>query len=79
MSREQIWKSKVHHHVRNLTKCHAFDMLDMQQHVIHVAELLFQIFVYNVPTKAQKGPKNTKYAFFACFRAYVRQPHGHIG
>ena len=25
-----------------------------------------------------KQPKNTKKAFLACFRAYVRQPHGHI-
>jgi hypothetical protein len=24
-------------------------------------------------------PKNKQYAFFACFRAYVGQPHGHIG
>ena len=26
-----------------------------------------------------KGPKNTKKTFFACFRAYFGQPHGHIG
>ena len=24
-------------------------------------------------------PKNTKKVFFACFRPYVGQPHGHIG
>ena len=28
---------------------------------------------------AQKWPKNTKNPFFACFRAYVGQPHNHIG
>ena len=26
-----------------------------------------------------KQPKNTKNAFFACFRAFVRQPHDFIG
>ena len=28
--------------------------------------------------EAQKRPKNTKNAFFACFWAYVGQPHDHI-
>ena len=28
--------------------------------------------------KWKKQPKNTRNAFFACFRAYVRQPHDHI-
>ena len=34
--------------------------------------------MWGCPTKAQKQPKNTKNAFFACFWAYVRQPHNHI-
>ena len=34
---------------------------------------------WGCPTYAPKRPKNTKNAFFACFRTYVRQPHGHIG
>ena len=29
--------------------------------------------------ETQKWPKNTKNAFFACFGAYVGQPHVHIG
>ena len=37
------------------------------------------IWLWGCPTYAQKWPKNTKNAFFACFRAYVGQPHGHIG
>ena len=35
--------------------------------------------LWGCPTYAPKQAKNTKNAFFACFRAYVRQPHGHIG
>ena len=31
-----------------------------------------------VRQKCQKWPKNTKKAFFDCFRADVGQPHGHI-
>ena len=30
------------------------------------------------PALAPKQPKNTKNAFFACFWAYVGQPHNHI-
>ena len=37
------------------------------------------IWPWDCPTWAQKRPKNTKNAYFACFRAYVGQPHGHIG
>ena len=36
------------------------------------------IWSWGCPTQAQKQPKNTKNAFFACFWAYVRQPHDHI-
>ena len=31
------------------------------------------------PTYGLKQPKNTKNAFFACFWAYVRQPHNFLG
>ena len=37
------------------------------------------IWPWGCPTYAPKQAKNTKNAFFACFGAYVRQPHGHIG
>ena len=37
------------------------------------------IWPWGCPTWAQKWPKNTKNAFFACFWAHVGQPHGHIG
>ena len=33
---------------------------------------------YVAVTKAQKQPKSTENAFFGCFWAFVRQPHGHI-
>ena len=36
------------------------------------------IWSWGCPTQAQKQPKNTKNTFFACFWAYVRQPHDHI-
>ena len=37
------------------------------------------IWSWGCPTQPQKQPKNTKNAFFACFWAYVGQPHGHVG
>ena len=37
------------------------------------------IWSWVCPTLGQKQPKNTKYAFFACFCPYVGQPHGHVG
>ena len=36
------------------------------------------IWSWGCPTEAQKQPKNTKNTFFACFWAYVGQPHNHI-
>ena len=42
---------------------------------IDVAQLIWQ---WGCPTKAQKQPKSTENAFFGCFWAFVRQPHGHI-
>ena len=43
---------------------------------IHFAQ---PIWPWDCPTYAPKQAKNTKNAFFAYFRAYVGQPHGHIG
>ena len=37
------------------------------------------IWLWGCPVYAQKQPKNTKNAFFACFCASVGQPHDHIG
>ena len=37
------------------------------------------IWSWDCPTEAQKQHKYTKNAFFACFWAYFRQPHDHIG
>ena len=37
-----------------------------------------RIWPWGCPTKAQKQPKSTENAFFGCFWAFVRQPHGHI-
>ena len=36
------------------------------------------IWPWGCPTEAQKQPKSTENAFFGCFWAFVRQPHGHI-
>ena len=37
-----------------------------------------RMWPWGCPTKAQKQPKSTENAFFGCFWAFVRQPHGHI-
>ena len=37
------------------------------------------IWPWGCPTQGEKQPKNTNIAFFACFWAYVWQPHDHIG
>ena len=37
------------------------------------------IWPWDCPTWAQKRPKNTKNAYFGCFRPFVGQPHDHIG
>ena len=37
-----------------------------------------RMWPWGCPTKAQKQPKSTENAFFGCFWACVRQPHGHI-
>ena len=37
------------------------------------------LWLWGCPTQADKQPKNTKNAFFACFWAYVGQSHNHIG
>ena len=37
------------------------------------------IWRWGCPAYEQKQPKKTKNAFFACFWAYVGQPHDHIG
>ena len=39
---------------------------------------MFCLFITVHSGAHKKWPKNTKNAFFACFWAYVRQPHGHI-
>ena len=42
-------------------------------------DLAQPIWPWGSPTYAQKRPKNTKKAFFGCFRPYVGQPDDHIG
>ena len=51
-------------------------LVGLMQKGIDVAQL---IWLWGCPTQAQKQPKNTKNAFFACCWAYVEQSLNHIG
>ena len=82
MQRALVWLNlygceAVLHKLKNRQKMHFWLCTCIIE--ILKANVSQKIFFFNLVCLSTKQPKNTKNAFFACFWAYVGQPHSHIG